>query len=88
MIYPENINLYLINLSSLGILTSPYERLDYDRRQESLRRDASVYESTYIAGRNETKIEIAKNLIEQNVDIDIVKLSTGLTDAELANLIK
>lgn len=30
LIYPENINLYLINLSSLGILTSPYERLDYD----------------------------------------------------------
>ena len=34
----------------------------------------------------EEKIEIAKSLIEQKVSIDIIKLSTGLTDIELANL--
>ena len=30
LMFPGNVGLYLTNLSSLGILTSPYERLDYD----------------------------------------------------------
>ncbi|MEA3552765.1 MAG: hypothetical protein U9R39_00020, partial [Campylobacterota bacterium] len=66
------------------------EKIDYERRQENLRREASVYESTYIAGgieaTNIRNIEIAKSLIEQKVSIDIIKLSTGLNDMELANL--
>jgi len=64
------------------------EKLDYDKRQEKLRREASVYESTYIAGGIEEKLKIAQSLIEQKVSIDIIKLSTGLTDTELTNLTK
>ena len=67
------------------------EKFDYERREENLRREASIYESTYIAGeiegRKENTLEIATSLIEQNVSIDIIKLSTGLTDTELENLI-
>ncbi len=62
------------------------EKIDYERRQENLRREASVYESTYIAGGIEEKLKIAQCLIEQKVSNDIIKLSTGLTDMELANL--
>ena len=85
------------------------EKIDYERKQEKLRREASIYESTYIAGGieeklnsekrlkeeklhsvkklKEEKLSIAKNLIKQKVSIDIIKLSTGLTDNELENLI-
>ncbi len=64
------------------------ERFEYDRREENLRREASIYESTYVAGGVEEKINIAKSLLIQKVSIDIIKVSTGLTDAELESLIK
>ena len=83
------------------------EKLDYNRRQENLRREASIYESTYVAGeikghkdgkiegieqgieqgQIKEKIEIAKKLFNAKVDIETIKLSTGLTDTELENLI-
>nr|MBL0711272.1 Rpn family recombination-promoting nuclease/putative transposase [Colwellia sp.] len=39
-------------------------------------------------GTEKEKIDIALNLIKQEVSIDIIKLSTGLTDIELGNLTK
>ena len=39
-------------------------------------------------GREEEKIEIAENLLERNVDIDIIAESTGLSKEELKNLKK
>jgi cytochrome c oxidase accessory protein FixG len=37
-------------------------------------------------GRQSEKLEIAKNLLNANVDLETIKLSTGLSDAELVNL--
>jgi len=88
------------------------EKIDYERRQESLRREASVYESTYVAGEitgrkeekikseiklneeklkseiklKEEKFNIAKRLLNANVDRETIKLSTGLTDKEIKEL--
>ena len=66
------------------------ERLDYNQYQKSLHDQASAYESTYVIGSIEgakkEKIEIAISLLEQKVSVDIIKISTGLTDTELANL--
>jgi len=74
------------------------ERIDYDRRQENLRREASIYESTYVAGEitgrkeekeiaNKKLAEIVKNLQSKDMDNETIKSITGLTDMELANLI-
>jgi predicted transposase/invertase (TIGR01784 family) len=67
------------------------EKIDYDRRQEKLRREASVYESTYIAGgieaRKEEKIEIAINLLDV-LDTETIALTTGLSTQEVVNLTK
>ncbi len=67
------------------------EKLDYDRREENLRREASVYESTYIAGGIEAtkirNIEIAKNLLDV-LDIETIALKTGLSLQEVKNLTK
>jgi len=67
------------------------EKLAYDRREENLRREASVYESTYIAGGIEAtkirNIEIAKNLLDV-LDIETIALKTGLSLQEVKNLTK
>ncbi|MDQ6967984.1 MAG: PD-(D/E)XK nuclease family transposase, partial [Mariprofundaceae bacterium] len=68
-----------------------HERLDYNQYQKSLHDQASAYESTYVIGKIEGKIEgakqvkinIATKLFKANVDIDTIKLTTGLTDMEL-----
>jgi len=66
------------------------ERLDYNQYQKSLHDQASAYESTYVIGKIEGKkentLEIADKLLKAKVDIETIKLSTGLTDTELANL--
>ena len=66
------------------------ERLDYNQYQKSLHDQASAYESTYVIGSIEgaqkEKLEIATNLLKANVDIEIIKISTGLTDTDLSNL--
>jgi predicted transposase/invertase (TIGR01784 family) len=66
------------------------ERADYENYQKSLHDQASAYESTYVIGSIEgakkEKLEIATNLLKANVDIEIIKTSTGLTDTDLSNL--
>ena len=68
----------------------------------SLHDQASAYESTYVIGKIEGKkegkiegkiegkkentLEIAKKLLIAKVNIETIKLTTGLTDIELANL--
>ena len=37
-------------------------------------------------GKREEKLEIAKNLLSENIDIDIISKSTGLTIDEINNL--
>ena len=66
------------------------ERAEYESYQKSLHDQASAYESTYVIGSIEgvkkEKLEIATNLLKANVDIEIIKLSTGLSDMDLSNL--
>jgi len=66
------------------------ERVEYENYQKSLHDQASAYESTYVIGSIEgakkEKLEIATNLLKANVNIEIIKSSTGLTDTDLLNL--
>jgi len=64
------------------------ERLQYNKYQEDRHHEASIYESTYVIGQIEKTKEIAINLLNANVNIEIIKQTTGLTDSELENLIK
>jgi len=51
---------------------------------------ASAYESTYVLGSIEgakkEKLEIARKSLEQNIDLETIKIITGLTDTDLSNL--
>jgi len=77
------------------------ERAEYESYQKSLHDQASAYESTYVMGNieghkegkqkaekkaNEKLKNMVESLLKSNVDKEIIKLSTGLTDKELANL--
>ncbi|RLA75782.1 MAG: hypothetical protein DRG78_20350 [Epsilonproteobacteria bacterium] len=66
------------------------ERLDYNQYQKSLHDQASAYESTYvigkIEGKKENSIEIALKSLEQGLSLETIKIITGLSDTELANL--
>ena len=77
------------------------EKSLYDARQEDKRREASVYETTYVIGKidgkkegkiegkiegmQEEKLKIAKNLLDI-LDDETIALKTGLTIAQIANL--
>ena len=66
------------------------EQLQYNKYKEDRHHEASIYESTYVIGGIEGEkrkaIEIAKKSLEQGLDLKTIKIITGLTDAELANL--
>ena len=67
------------------------ERAEYERYQKSLHDQASAYESTYVIGSIEgakkAKLEIATNLLKANVNIEVIKSSTGLSETDLSILI-
>ena len=71
---------------------SDSEKTEYDKREENLRREASIYEGTYIAGGIEAvklrNIEIAKSLYKNNVSLEVIKLSTGLSDEDLKRILE
>lgn len=67
---------------------SEEERIRYNKYQEDKHHEASIYESTYVIGQIEERKKIAKNLLNANVSIDIIKQTTGLSDIELVNLTK
>ena len=78
------------------------ERIEYERYQKSLHDQASAYESTYVVGRidgikegkiegkiegaKRKAIEIAKKSFKQGLDLETIKIITGLTKTELENL--
>jgi len=66
------------------------ERAEYESYQKSLHDQASAYESTYVLGSIEgakkEKLEIARKSLEQNIDLETIKIITGLTDTDLSNL--
>ncbi|MDQ6961509.1 MAG: Rpn family recombination-promoting nuclease/putative transposase, partial [Mariprofundaceae bacterium] len=71
------------------------ERLDYNQYQKNLHDQASAYEATYVIGKLEgkkegvkqEKINIALKSLEQGLELETIKMITGLTDVELKNLI-
>jgi predicted transposase/invertase (TIGR01784 family) len=79
---------------------SEEEKKEYNRHIEEVRRKISEYESTYVVGKidgriegieigeNKAKIEIAKNLLKAGVDIETIQISTGLKKETIENLNK
>ena len=73
---------------------SEAERREYERFKESLHDQASMYESTYVVGKIEglkeggmkRTLEIAKALKAQNVALEVIIATTGLTKQDIENL--
>ncbi|PIF03916.1 MAG: hypothetical protein CSA86_03875 [Arcobacter sp.] len=67
------------------------EQLQYNKYKQHRHHEASIYESTYVIGEivnaKKEKLEIALKSLGQGLDHQTIKLITGLTDTELANLI-
>ena len=76
------------------LLKGDEEFMELKEVQEQIANDEEIYdeysksELYAMAEREEEKIEIAENLLERNVDIDIIAESTGLSKEELKNLKK
>ena len=74
---------------------SDKERKEYEYYKESLHAQASMYESTYVVGKMDGKIEgkmertleIAKALKAQNIAVEVIIATTGLTQAEIESLV-
>ena len=68
------------------------ERLAYNRYQENKKHENNIYESTYVIGElmgiKREKMNIAKKLLDAKVDIDTIKLTTGLSEDELKSIIQ
>ena len=76
------------------LLKGDEEFMELKEVQEQIANDEEIYdeysksELYAMAEREEEKIEIAENLLERNVDIDIIAESTGLSKEEVKNLKK
>lgn len=60
-----------------------YNSRMYDAREKGFKQG---YDEGIEQGIEQNKIEIAKNLLNNNVDINIISLSTGLSQEEIKNL--
>jgi predicted transposase/invertase (TIGR01784 family) len=79
---------------------SDEERLDYENYKESLHYQASMYESTYVIGRiegkiegkiegiQEGKLETAKAMLQEGLDVQLIVKITGLTEQAVLSLRK
>ena len=69
---------------------SPEDRELYDLRLKAIRDEINIRESGYTDGMRDGeekgKKEIAKNLLKQNIAIDIISQATGLTQEEIEKL--
>lgn len=65
---------------------SELERKEYEAYKESLHYQASMYESTYVAGKMERTLEIAKALKASDVAVEIIMSTTGLSKVEIESL--
>jgi len=81
---------------------SEEEKREYEYYKESLHAQASMYESTYVVGKMEGKLEgkiegklegkvertleIARALKAQNIAVEIIMATTGLTEVEIERL--
>jgi predicted transposase/invertase (TIGR01784 family) len=58
----------------------------YFEREKAIHDQANIYSTGVRRGREEEKISIVKNMLENNVDINIISISTGLTIEEINGL--
>ncbi len=66
--------------NKMSVLTEDFmEGLYYDREEY-------INQISYEEGKNERNIEIAKNMIKENISIDIIAKVTGLPLEELEKL--
>lgn len=69
---------------------SPEDRELYELRLKAIRDEINIRESGYTDGMRDGeekgKKEIAKNLLKQNIAIDIISQATGLTQEEIEKL--
>ena len=78
-------------ISVLSVMNfTPEEREAYEEHLKWLRTEANALKKYEQKGREEgraeEKIEIAKNLLAQNIDINIISLATGLSPEEISKL--
>ena len=67
---------------------SPEDRELYELRLKAIRDEINIRESGFIDGKNAEKIQVVKNLLKQNIAIDIISKATGLTQEEIEKLKK
>ena len=61
--------------------------MKYEDRRSALLDKVSALENTEEKGRNDKSIEIAKNLLEAGIDINIIIKSTGLKKSDIEKLL-
>ena len=71
----------------LRLSASDKERMKYEDRRAALLDKVSALENTEEKGRNDKSIEIAKNLLEAGIDINIIIKSTGLKKSDIEKLL-
>ncbi|MBR1653741.1 MAG: Rpn family recombination-promoting nuclease/putative transposase [Clostridia bacterium] len=63
-----------------------HERYLAELREKYIRDQVAVQEYGYIKGREEEKIEIAKKMLENGLDFEIISATTGLSEEEIKKL--
>ena len=71
----------------LRLSASDKERMKYEDRRAALLDKVSALENTEEKGRNNKAIEVAKNLLEAGIDINIIIKSTGLKKSDIEKLL-
>jgi len=80
----ENIKEFQLAFESAKIFNWNKEELEvYDYVSMNEGKKRSEIETAKLDGKKEEKLEIAKKSLEQGLDLDTVKIITGLTDKEL-----
>lgn len=65
---------------------SAEDRELYELRLKAIRDEINIRESGYIDGQNEEKTKIAKNMLKENMSIEVISKLTGLSQEEIEKL--
>lgn len=71
----------------LRLSANDKDRMKYEDRRAALLDKISALENAEEKGRNDKAIEVAKNLLEAGIDINIIIKSTGLKRSEIERLL-
>ena len=64
------------------------ELIAYEQEIKRIRDNRAASDYQYDKGKSERNLEIAKNLLRQNIDIQIISSATGLSADEIEKLRK